>query len=198
MKLNMKIFDSMKKIILAIILTTVAVTSYGQSRAIGTRIGLTGFEADYQHIFKNKNQFLECDLGVDFGWLGKSVPAVKAGDKIGFKATGVYNFVWARPAWTNKGSWALYAGPGVTIGAAHDDIHYMAEDGVSIINFQRHGFVLGVCAQVGLEYTFWFPLQLSVDLRPTVGMHANKYEGVGFYDNGLLGFAPTISVRYRF
>ena len=119
----------MKRIFLTIIIATIAMCSYAQPRAAGLRVGVSEFELDYQHIFKNKNQFLECDLGVDFGWLGKCTPAVKAGEKIGFKATGVYNFVWARPAWTNKGSWALYAGPGLTIGAAHDDVHYMAEDG---------------------------------------------------------------------
>lgn len=187
----------MKKIILAIILTIVAFTSYGQSRAVGARLGVTGFEADYQHEFI-KNSFLECDFGLDFGWLGKGDPAVKADDKSGIKATATYNFIWARPAWTNKGSWALYAGPGITTGYVHDDGHLIANDGVSIVSFQSHGFMLGICAQVGLEYTFWFPLQLSVDLRPTVGLHANKIEGGAFYDNGLLGFVPSVSVRYRF
>ena len=189
--------ENMKKIVLAIILAAVATTSYGQTKAMGARLGVCGFEADYQHVFI-KNQFLECNFGLDFGWLGQGNSVVTPNDKLGVKATAVYNFVWARPAWTNEGSWALYAGPGVTTGYVHDDGHYMGDDGKTIISFQSHGFVLGVCAQVGVEYTFWFPLQLSVDLRPTVGMHANKIEGVGFYDNGLLGFAPTISVRYCF
>lgn len=187
----------MKKIILVIILTTVALTSYGQSRAVGARFGVTGWEADYQHEFV-KNSFLECGFGIDSGYLGKGSSAVKADEKVGIKATGIYNFIWARPAWTEKGSWALYAGPGVTTGYVHDDGHLIADDGVSVISFQSHGFMLGVCAQVGLEYTFWFPLQLSVDLRPTIGLHANKIEGAAFYDNGLLGFTPLISARYRF
>ena len=203
----------MRKIVLTIILTALAATSYGQTRAIGVRIGASGCEADYQHTFA-KDRFLECNFGLDFGYLGKYDLGTPANDKLGVKATGIYNFIWARPAWTNEGSWALYAGPGVTTGYVHDDVHYLASDGVNIINFQSHGFMLGICAQVGLEYTFWFPLQLSVDLRPTIAMHINErypfknpanpeaqsyYRArVGFYDNGLLGLVPTISARYRF
>ena len=179
----------MRKLLLTVIIATIAVCSYAQPRAAGLRVGVTEFELDYQHSFQ-KNQFLEGNFGIDFGY--------NVNGSTGAKATAIYNFIWARPAWTEKGSWALYAGPGVTTGYVHDDGHYMGDDGKTIISFQSHGFVLGVCAQVGVEYTFWFPLQLSVDLRPTVGMHANKIEGVGFYDNGLLGFAPTISVRYCF
>ena len=201
----------MRKAFLIIILTAIAVSSYGQTRAMGVRNGVSGFEADYQHEFV-KDRFLECNFGMDFGCLGKGYATAK--DKLGIKATAVYNFIWARPAWTNEGKWALYEGPGLTSGYVHDDVHYTANDGVNIIYFQNHGFMLGVCAQVGIEYTFWFPLQLSVDLRPTVAMHINNrlpYTNpenpevrsyhkarIGFYDNGLLGFVPSVSVRYRF
>ena len=94
------------------------------------------------------------------------------------------------------------------MGYVNDEVHFKAADGVNIVRYLDNGFMLGICGQVGLEYTIWFPLQLSVDLRPVIGMHSNSgytaHDGphygtrVGFYDNGLLGFAPTISVRYRF
>lgn len=190
----------MKKTLLTVILAAAALSTYAQPRAIGLSIGASGFEADYQHSMA-RNQFMEGSLGLDFGYNVNGVP--------GIKATATYNFIWARPAWTNKGSWALFAGPGATIGYVNDQVHYMASDGVNIVNFLDNGFMLGICAQVGLEYTFWFPLQLSLNLRPVVGMHVNdglrdlkgkRYTDprVGFYDNGLLGLSPTISVKYRF
>ena len=190
----------MKKILLTVIMTVTAIGAFAQPRSMGLRIGVSGFEADYQHTFINKNQFLEGNFGIDFGY--------NANGATGIKAAAIYNFIWARPAWTNKGSWALYAGPGVAIGYVNDMAVWKASNGVDILHATpRNGFMLGIAAQVGLEYTFWFPLQLSVDLRPVIGMHINesayandiKYSPrAGFYDNGLLGFVPTISVRYLF
>ena len=195
----------MKKILLAIIITATAVSAYAQPRAAGLRVGLSGFEADYQHTFVNDNQFLEGTFGVDFGYCVNREP--------GIKAAATYNFIWARPAWTNTGSWAIYAGPGAAIGYVNDEVHFKAADGNNIISFVNNGFMLGICAHVGLEYTFEFPLQLSVDLRPIVGMHVNDgytytdtvtgtkmrhVSRAGFYDNGLLGLIPSIAVRYRF
>ena len=197
-------FNHMRKSILTLIIVTAAMSAYAQPKAMGIRLGATGFEADYQHNM-NRNQFIEGNLGLDFGYNASGTP--------GIKATALYNFIWARPAWTDKGSWALYAGPGATIGYVNDNVHYLAADGKNIVSYNDNGLVLGICGQVGLEYTFWFPLQLSVDLRPTVGMHVTggyratepvtgitvSYDPkVGVYDNGFLGFAPTISARYVF
>lgn len=196
----------MKRILLTIIIAAAAVTAAAQPRSIGLRSGVSGFEADYHHGMA-KNQFLEANLGIDFGYNANGNP--------GIKATAIYNFVWAHPAWTEKGTWALYAGPGVCIGYVNDMAVWKASNGVDILHSaERNGFMLGICGQVGLEYSFWFPLQLAVDLRPVIGMHVNEGISitdphdaakhinygtrVGFYDNGLLGFAPTISVRYRF
>ena len=63
-------------------------------------------------------------------------------------------------------------------------------------------FNVGVAGQVGLEYTFWFPLQLSVDLRPQLGLvtASTKVEGETYRASsfGLWGWYPTLAVRYRF
>ena len=187
----------MRRIILTIILTAGTLGAFAQPRAAGLRLGITGFEADYQHTIQ-KNQFAEGGIGLDFGYNANGTP--------GIKATGTYNFIWARPAWTNKGTWALYAGPGASIGYVNDEVHFPV--GNEIIHYKDNGFMLGLCAQAGLEYTFWFPLQLSIDLRPCFGMHVsgshidaagNRHSArVGFYDNGLLGFIPHITARYIF
>ena len=192
----------MKKTILTLVLAMTAIAAVSaQPRAAGIRIGATGFDASYQHTL-SEDRFVGADLGVDFGY--------DANGYSGVKATGIYNFVWARPAWTEKGTWGLYAGPGVSIGFVNDIVPYKI--GRDMVGYPDGGFMLALAAQVGLEYTFWFPLQLAVEIRPMFGLHANdgriripgtqqviKYESkVGFYDNGLLGFAPTIAVRYRF
>lgn len=179
-----------------------AAVSGAQPRALGARIGGTGFDISYQHTVGKKADFVQADLSLDFGYMASGAP--------GFKASAGYNFVFARPAWTQKGKWAIFAGPGLSLGYVQDRVRYFESD-----NFfhyvHDYGFMLSVTGQIGLEYTFWFPLQLSVDLRPYIGMHIDdgvtvrtgntvvKTSGkVGFYDGGLLGFAPTISVRYRF
>lgn len=181
------------------IIVSAACAASAQPRSAGIRIGATGLDATYQHKIR-KDQFIEGNIGMDFGYSGKA----------GFKATAIYNFVWARPAWTERGSWALYAGPGLSIGGVNDLCVY--KFGKERIGYTDSGFMFAFAAQVGLEYNFDFPLQLALDVRPYFGVHVN--DGVhhdvlediqtdygstaGFYDNGLLGFVPTISVRYRF
>ena len=86
-----------------------------------------------------------------------------------------YNWMIAQPQWTAKGEWGFYAGAGAAFGY---DIKPR----------------LGVAGQVGLEYTFWFPLQLSIDIRPQLGFVTAGGAG-GFYFGG---FYPALGVRYRF
>ena len=133
-----------------------------QPRALGMRIGAEGAEISYQHNIQ-KRSFIEAELGSEFG----SVE--------GLKATGTYNFIFARPAWTNRGYWGIYTGPGISVGSLDNK------------------FLLAFSAQAGIEYTFWFPLQLSVDLRPSYGVLGGE-----FYKRGRLGFTPSLSARYRF
>ncbi|MDE6872590.1 MAG: hypothetical protein K2J62_10795 [Bacteroidales bacterium] len=157
----------MKKMIMMAVVALAAVcVANAQPRAIGGRLAY-GVEASYQHTVGGSN-FVEANLGMfGFGALN---------------ATATYNFMIAQPAWTDRGEWGFYAGPGASLG-----YWWAGTDACTI----------AVAGQVGLEYTFWFPLQLSVDLRPQFGVAANK-DGAAFYTGGLLGFVPTIGVRYRF
>ena len=97
---------------------------------------------------------------------------------VGLDISATYNFMIAQPNWTDRGEWGFYAGPGVALGLFH-------------------GTSIAIQGQVGIEYTFWFPLQLAIDLKPQIGIEMWN-GGVGFYQDGLLGFAPALSVRYRF
>ncbi len=157
----------MKRIILiAALVFGVAVAATAQPRAVGGRLAY-GLEASYQHYVGGEN-FVEANLG--FCYFSA------------LNATATYNFMIAQPAWTARGEWGFYAGPGASVG-------------LDLIG--RSEFVFGVVGQVGLEYTFWFPLQLSVDLRPQIGFAAGN-GGARFYTEGMFGFVPTIGVRYRF
>lgn len=94
------------------------------------------------------------------------------GDFAYLNVAGTYNFMIAQPAWTNSGEWGFYAGPGVALGLG-DNI-----------------FNVGIAGQVGLEYTFEFPLQLSLDVRPQIGLVGKQF--------GLWGWYPHLGIRYRF
>lgn len=82
-----------------------------------------------------------------------------------------YNWMIAQPQWTDRGEWGFYAGAGAAVGLDKT-------------------IRIGAAGQVGLEYTFWFPLQLSVDIRPQLGLINSTF--------GIWGWAPCLSVRYRF
>ena len=150
----------MKRIILiAAMMLGLAFAATAQPRAIGARMG-SGFEASYQHTVKGAD-FVEADLGLLF--FSSSL-----------NASAVYNFMIAQPAWTDRGEWGFYAGPGAALG----------------LGYHTSGFNLAAAGQVGLEYTFWFPLQLSFDIRAQLGASF----GHGFYYD----IGPSLGVRYRF
>lgn len=187
-------------IIILFAAVSVAAAQSNAPRSMGFRLGATGFDATYQHSFQ-KGQFLQGEVGVDFGYNVNGRP--------GMRATAVYNFIWARPAWTNRGYWALYAGPGLSLGYVNDMVMYRVGENVVHTHKSQgsNGFMIGLAAQVGVEYTFDFPLILALEVRPVFGLHVNddvnlggiEYKGkTGFYDNGMLGFAPALAVRYRF
>ena len=98
------------------------------------------------------------------------------GDFAYLNVSATYNYMIAQPQWTESGSWGFYAGPGLALGL-----------GQEVLN-------LGIAGQAGLEYTFEFPLQLSVDIRPQIGLisvgEANKF--------GVWGWYPHLSARYVF
>ena len=159
-----------------------------------------GVDVSYNHSI-NSTEFIQADLGIDFGYNVSGTP--------GLKATALYNWIWARPAWTDTGRWAIYAGAGLSLGYVEDAVPYSIEDKL-ITGIYDPGFKIAAAAQAGISYTFDFPLQLALDLRPYFGIHSSDGKirvgnqeisygaKTGFYDNGLMGFIPTISARYMF
>ena len=86
----------MKKIILvAAMVLGFAVAASAQPRAIGARLG-NGGEVSYQHQLGAN--FLEVDGGLGLGFDGT----------FNVGATGIYNFMIAQPAWTDRGEWGWH------------------------------------------------------------------------------------------
>ena len=157
----------MKKIILiAAMVLGFAVAAVAQPRAIGLRGGW-GAELSYQHTLGSN--FIQADLGLN------TFNAVHG--------TAVYNFMIAQPQWTSEGEWGFYAGPGAGVGMSFGtkDAEGNTTDGY---------FHVAVAGMVGLEYTFWFPLQISLDVNPTIGF--------GFNHGLHWGVMPALGIRYRF
>ena len=170
----------MKKLLLAITLIVgVSVAAIAQPRAIGGRFGWN-LEFSYQHGIGNG--FLEVDAGAFY------LPS------LGIHAAVVYDWIFASPSWTSKGTWDWYAGVGGAGGFAfHEYQHYDPA-------YEDHSWwYIGVAGQIGLSYTFWFPLQLSLDFRPTIGPafhHHPDGTHIDFHLHGLFDLA--LGVRYAF
>lgn len=108
------------------------------------------------------NNFLEVDGGLGLGFDGV----------FNVGATGIYNFMISEFG----NGFGFYAGPGAGVGLGLGDANY---------------FTLSAAGMVGIEYTFSFPLQLSLDFR--------QHVGIGFNGNGL--WTPSsvgLGIRYRF
>ena len=177
----------MKHLILTILIfATYCAVSTAQPRSAGVLVGAAGANLSYQHSL-NADQFISIDGGVDLGYNISGHP--------GAKVTGTYNFIWARPKWTKKGSWSIYAGPGLSAGWAEDRL--VIKEGEERSNSFADGFIIGAVGQVGLEYKFEIPFQLALEIRPCIGLHITSNK-VGFYDNGFLGFIPSLAIRYPF
>jgi len=165
----------MKKLLVVALLSMFTMGAMAQHRAIGARLSNI-LEVSYQREAGSSN-FWEFDAGVWNNLKGTQVSAV-------------YNWIIASPDWSPKGEWNWYLGVG---GAAGIDWNrYNVEK-----DRDELGVFVGVAGVVGLEYTFWFPLQLSADFRPVVG----PYFGDGVSLNGdvlLHALWPTLSARYKF
>ena len=162
----------MKKLLFVAVLAFASIMAYAQPRAIGARLGY-GAEVSYEHGLGNN--MLSLEVGVP-GFAG-------------LEAAVTYDWIdpfGATVPWNEKGEWHWYMGVG---GAAQWSWYAM-----------NAGFV-GACGRFGIEYDFWFPLQISIDWRPTLGVAlANNGNGgiaAGFgYDLYCGGLG--LGIRYKF
>lgn len=164
----------MKKTITLLFISFFAVNAYAQDisdHAIGLRLGDGdgyGAEISYQRALGDINR-LEIDLGIE------------SGDNFnGFKATGIYQWVW-----NIDGGFNWYAGAGAGLGNSNLDDDFDGRD-----RFEDDSeFFLLAAGQIGIEYNFNIPLQLSLDFRPELYF--------GDFRDGI-DTDIALSVRYRF
>ncbi|MEI7503105.1 MAG: hypothetical protein WCJ61_07465 [Paludibacter sp.] len=156
----------MKKMIFVLVFVSSmlgAANAQVQGKSIGVRFG-NGAEVSFNTSLGSANR-LELDLGLN-NWITNN-------GNSGFGLTGIYLWVWPLDDLAPGFNW--YAGVGGTVGG-------------HISSTTNGSLGLGVAGQVGLEFDFNIPLQLSVDFRPAlfiVNSH-DSYNDAGF------------SVRYRF
>lgn len=161
----------MKKLFLtAIMLAGFAFNGQAQEiskNALGLRLGDNdgfGAEVSYQRRLSDNNR-----LELDLGWRdSRYYDAVKL--------VGLYQWVW-----NIEGGFNWYAGVGGGIGTYDGDRRYFNDR-------DNSGTYLVAAGDIGIEYKFDFPLQLSLDFRPEL------YFGDDFGDD----FGPDIALGVRF
>ncbi len=161
-----------KKIAVLFIVVSACFTAKSQvnPHAIGARIGGGagyGIEVSYQHGLGNKNR-LEFDLGLG----GNS-------DYFRFGFSGMYHWVWNISGGFN---WYVGPGAGLSFNSGKDNDSGKGND--------DNYFGLAVGGQIGIEYNFDFPLQLSLDTRP-------MWDFLAPTDYGF-GWGISFGIRYRF
>ena len=194
----------MKKILFAAILVMASVMAYAQPRAIGVRLG--EFDGvSYQHSLGDKNM-IEIEAGFNWGnYWGNRMVGWKNGNEwhmyghniqLGVTYDWIHNFPWE-----HKGEWNLYYGFGAVGG--YGWYGYTQISGKAVGADGNWGFA-AVAGRIGAEYNFWFPLQISLDFRPTIGAGlAGVYDPIkdrNVVDAGLYYdlFGLCLGVRYKF
>lgn len=193
----------MKKILFVAVLALASMMTYAQPRAIGGRLGeFNGIS--YQHGFGDSNM-LEIEAGFNIGnaW-GNRMVGWEKGTKWNMHGHNIQvavTYDWIDPFGAQfptieKGEWHWYMGLGAAGGFGW---YGYTSTAAGIVGADGNwGFAAGV-GRVGVEYDFWFPLQLSIDYRPTLG--------AGLVDAGSLGtqaglyydlFGLCLGVRYKF
>lgn len=176
-------------------------SALAQPKAIGLRTGATDLSVSYQHNV-TPQIFLEGNVGIDY-----------YRSMAGFKVEALANYVFLKPSWTSRGDWAIYGGAGLATGYVYDIslstftyVHPYYGTREQVHDSWGKGFMLGIPLQAGISYTFWFPLQLSIDIRPIMGFQvaerihpdSDRRSRTGFYSGGLYGFIPSLTASYTF
>jgi opacity protein-like surface antigen len=162
----------MKKIILSLLIAfgfTSQIHAQDFSKnALGLRLGDNdgfGGEISYQRGLNDNNR-----LEFDLGWRNSNNVSA-------YKLIGLYQWVWEID---NGFNW--YAGAGAGIGSWKYDKYGATDSGTIVI----------VGGDVGVEYNFDIPLQLSLDIRPEFYLNSDKYRD----DNS--AFDIGLGIRYKF
>ena len=199
----------MKKYLLIAVLAVASLVAYAQPRAIGGRLGAFN-GVSYEHGI-GENNMIEIELGYsidgrsDF-WTtvsGYTSHARMWGSTI--QAAATYDWIdpfGAKFPWDYRGEWHWYMGAGLAGGYGWRGYTWIPPTpgypGYVASGTGNWGF-LGAAGRIGVEYDFWFPLQLSIDFRPTLGA-AMWDDTMGGVRSGLYWEMTCLAlgVRYKF
>ncbi|MBO7493943.1 MAG: hypothetical protein J6T87_07360 [Bacteroidales bacterium] len=183
----------MKKLLTTIVMLALTVGAImAQPKAIGGRVGYN-FEVSYQHTIGDG--MLEVDAGFSPFITSTGVMITEDGDQL------IQRYQYGRAELILAYDWVMniksgfYWYLGVTAGLSwgYGDFfnfpHYDKHG--KLVQFRRLGLPAG--AQIGLEYDFNIPLNLSVDWRPMINLFGLRQ---GDFTSNLLNVA--LGVRYRF
>lgn len=174
--------NNMKKAFLLLAMATISIVAMAQPRSVGARITY-GLDFTYQHSISPSNA-----VTLDVGMFGLAN---------GLEATVTYD--WINPGnltipWDKKGTWNWFAGVGAGL-----DINLNRVPDNASKNILTTGSV-GVAGRLGVEYQFWFPMQLYVDYRPVIGVRMGEFVknefSAAYNTSGLYSLA--IGIRYAF
>lgn len=184
-----------KSLLIAVVALVCGTMAYAQPRAIGGRLGAFN-GVSYEHGFGDSNM-LEIEAGFSIDGRTDVWNGGGHGRYSGRTIQAAVTYDWIDPfgatfPWEHKGEWHWYLGVGAAGGYGWN---IWAGGGSGRWDW---GF-LGAAGRAGVEYDFWFPLQLSIDFRPTLG--------AGLMDNGAGGTQAglywemtclALGVRYKF
>lgn len=172
----------MKKFLFVAVLALASVMAYAQPRAVGVNLGAWS-SFSYQHGFGESNML---DLAANV-----YLPITSQHIGVGGHVT----YDWIDPfgaavPWNKRGEWHWYMGVGGSGGFAFP-----------LNSSVNSWWYAGVAGHIGIEYDFWFPFQLSLDWRPSLGVACNEPtfnggSGYGFNIPGLFGI--QLGIRYKF
>lgn len=180
----------MKKLLITLAITVLAMGfAIAQPKAIGGRIGYN-LEVSYQH--ETATGMLEIDAGLTPFIFSRNLFDAD-GNPVQYRygrAQIVVFYDWLMNITTDL-YWYIGGGAGVSWGYGdfYDIPHYNKQG--NLVKFNRMGLPIGL--QVGMEYDFSIPLNLSLDWRPMFNVFALRQ---GDLVSNLLNVA--VGVRYRF
>lgn len=161
----------MKKLILSAVMLMGLASAQAQDiskNAVGLRLGDNdgfGGEVSYQRGLSGNNR-----LEFDLGWRNSN-------DVDAFKLVGLYHWVW-----NIDGGFNWYAGVGGGLGSWNYNVNGVKDNGM---------YFLGA-GDIGIEYNFDVPIQLSLDFRPELYFNSDDFRDDNFGPDIALG------IRYKF
>jgi hypothetical protein len=160
-----------KSILVATMLLGLTFSAQAQNiskNALGLRLGDNdgfGGEVSYQRKLAKNNR-----LELDLGWRNSK-------DVGSLKLAGLYQWDW-----NIEGGFNWYAGVGGGLGSWNYDRN----------NVSNKGTFVFVAGDLGIEYDFDAPIQLSLDIRPEIYFNSDAFRTNNFGPDIALG------IRYRF